>query len=120
MRRTAQEQSWSAFSTSTVALKWSRVARSMRGKSRRGSLCAKMRTVTPEAEHAGQMGASGRIFDDGVCSDTMQPEHGGRVELRLVGVDESQARYEVVLLDPGARWSSEAAVRGERSLELGA
>ncbi|HEV8245786.1 MAG TPA: hypothetical protein VGP93_08455 [Polyangiaceae bacterium] len=50
----------------------------------------------------------------------MQPEHGGRVELRLVDADESQARYEVLLFDPAARWATEAAVRGEQVLELGA
>ncbi len=50
----------------------------------------------------------------------MQPEHGGRVEIKLVSADDSAARYEVSLFDAAASWSALCDVRGERSLELGA
>jgi hypothetical protein len=49
----------------------------------------------------------------------MSPDHGGRVELRLVSGDDARAEYEVLLSDPDAQWIAQAAVVGERSLELG-
>ncbi len=49
----------------------------------------------------------------------MQPEHGGRVELKLVSAEEAAARYEVSLSDASSSWRALADIRGERELELG-
>lgn len=50
----------------------------------------------------------------------MRPEHGGRVELRLVSDDQSHARYEVALFAAQAEWKARAELGGERVLEIGA
>jgi hypothetical protein len=50
----------------------------------------------------------------------MRPDHGGRVELRLVSDDASLARYEVAVFVVDDEWRANAAVGGERALELGA
>ncbi|HVJ21699.1 MAG TPA: hypothetical protein VM686_40120 [Polyangiaceae bacterium] len=50
----------------------------------------------------------------------MRPEHGGRVELRLVSDEQAQARYEVALFDAGTEWRAEAQIGDERALDVGA
>lgn len=48
----------------------------------------------------------------------MRPDHGGRVELRLVSGDDASARYDVRLFAPESDWSAQAEVRGERAVEV--
>jgi hypothetical protein len=50
----------------------------------------------------------------------MRPDHGGRVELRLVSDDEAQARYDVALFVTEAEWKAQARIGGECALDLGA
>jgi len=54
------------------------------------------------------------------ASRSMRPDHGGRVELRLVDDEKTQARYDVVLFAPDAEWKALAKIQDERALEFGA